>query len=102
MGIPAYVSSHLACVAVDEARALPQFVFRMLTQVDSRDLTSGQTYPSLRLQQIADIRIPLPSLDVQREVVAEIDSYQRSIDSNRESIGKMEENVRDAVARVWA
>ncbi len=83
LGTPAYVSSHLACITVDEARALPQFAFRMLTQIDSRDLTADQTYPSLRLSQIADVRIPLPPLDVQHEVVDEIEGYQRVIDGAR-------------------
>ena len=83
LGIPAYVSSHLACIMADDARALPQFVFRMLTRVDSRDLTADQTYPSLRLSQIADLHVPLPPLDVQREVVDEIEGYQRVIDGAR-------------------
>ena len=83
LGTPAYVSSHLACITVDEASALPQFVFRMLTRIDSRDLTADQTYPSLRLSQIADIRIPLPPLDVQREIVDEIEGYQQVIDGAR-------------------
>ena len=83
LGTPAYVSSHLACITVDEARALPQFVFRMLTRIDSRDLTADQTYPSLRLSQIADVRIPLPPLDVQHEIVDEIEGYQRVIDGAR-------------------
>ena len=83
LGTPAYVASHLACIIVDEARALPQFLFRMLTRVDSRDLTSGQSYASLRLSQIADIRIPSPPLNVQQEFVEEIEGFQRVIDGAR-------------------
>ena len=83
LGIPAYVSSHLACITVDASRALPQFTYRMLTRIDSRDLTADQNYPSLRLSQIADIRIPLPTLDVQRQIVEEMEGYQRVIDGAR-------------------
>ena len=83
LGTPAYVASHLACIVVDEARALPQFLFRMLTRVDSRDLTSGQSYASLRLSQIADIRIPSPPLNVQQEFLEEIEGCQRVIDGAR-------------------
>ena len=101
LGTPAYVASHLAGITVDEDRALPQFIFRMLTRVDSRDLTSDQDYPSLRLSQIASILVPLPPLDVQREVVGKIEDYQRAIDSKRKLIREIEERVEDEVAQVW-
>ena len=83
LGSPAYVSSHLACIIPDDAYALSQYVFRMLCAIDSRSLTSDQDYPSLRLTQIANIEIPLPPLDVQLELVAEIEGYQRVIDGAR-------------------
>ena len=86
LGCPAYVSSHLACIMPCESRVLSQFVFRMLCSVDSRTLTSDQDYPSLRLTQIADIEIPLPPLDVQQELVAEIEGYQRVIDGARQVV----------------
>ena len=83
LGCPAYVSSHLACITPDESSVLSQFLFRMLCVIDSRSLTSDQDYPSLRLDQIADIQLPLPPLDVQRELVAEIEGYQQVIDGAR-------------------
>jgi type I restriction enzyme M protein len=82
-GAPAYVSSHLACIICDKSKALPKFVYHLLCRVDARDITPDQAYPSLRLSEIGAIQIPLPPLEVQKEIVAEIEGYQRVIDGAR-------------------
>jgi type I restriction enzyme M protein len=83
MGAPAYVSSHLACIICDELKALPKFVYYLLCRVDARDITPDQAYPSLRLTEIGAIQIPLPPLEVQHEIVAEIEGYQKVINGAR-------------------
>ena len=84
LGIPGYVSSHLACIIADKSKALPAFLFWMLTKVDARSLSDNEGYPSLRLEQIADLEIPLPSLEQQQRIVAEIEGYQKIIDGARQ------------------
>lgn len=83
MGAPAYVSSHLACIIPDEYKALPKFVYHLLCHVDARDITPDQAYPSLRLSEIGAIEIPLPPLEMQKEIVAEIEGYQKVINGAR-------------------
>ncbi|MCU0735788.1 MAG: N-6 DNA methylase, partial [Methylotetracoccus sp.] len=83
MGEAAYVSSHLACIVCDETKALPKYVYSLLCQVDARQITPDQAYPSLRLTEIGSIEVPLPPLDVQKEIVAEIEAYQKVIDGAR-------------------
>ena len=51
--------------------------------MDARDITTDQAYPSLRLTEIGAIQIPLPPLEVQREIVQKIEDYQRVIDGAR-------------------
>lgn len=80
---PAYVSSHLACITPRPDDAFPEYVYHMLCRVDARDLVPDQAYPSLRLEALGDLEIPLPPLEVQREIVAEVDGYQRVIDGAR-------------------
>ncbi len=83
MGAPAYVSSHLACIICNDSRALPKYVYHLLCRVDARDITPDQAYPSLRLSEIGAIRIPLPPLEVQKEIVTEIEGYQKIINGAR-------------------
>jgi len=79
----AYVSSHLACITCDENKSLPKYVFSLLCQVDARQITPDQAYPSLRLTEIGAIQIPLPPIEIQKEIVAEIEGYQKVIDGAR-------------------
>lgn len=83
MGAPAYASSHLACIICDESKALPKYVYSLLCRVDAREITPDQAYPSLRLSEIGSIQIPLPPLDVQKEIMAEIEGYQKVINGAR-------------------
>ena len=83
LGEAAYVSSHLSCIICEQTKALPKFIYYLLCHVDAREITPDQAYPSLRLTEIGRIEIPLPPLEVQKEIVAEIEGYQKVIDGAR-------------------
>lgn len=100
MSEAAYVSSHLAGIICDEKKALPKYVYNLLCQVDARQITPEQSYPSLRLTSIGDIKIPLPPIDVQKKIVAEIEGYQKAIDSACEAIERLEEKILATINRV--
>jgi type I restriction enzyme M protein len=80
---PAYVSSHLACIIPDETKAVPDYVYHLLCQIDARSIVPDQAYPSLRISELGAVEIPLPPLEMQREIVAEIEGYQKVIDGAR-------------------
>ena len=44
---------------------------------------------------------PLPPIEVQQEIVAEIEGYQRVIDGARELIECTEDQIQAAIASVW-
>jgi type I restriction enzyme M protein len=75
MGLDGYVASHLGTINVNQDIALTKFVYFILTIIDAKTLTVDQTYPSLRLQDIGNIEIPLPPLEVQEQLVAELEGY---------------------------
>lgn len=54
-----------------------------MCRIDAKDITPDQAYPSLRLSEIGAIQIPLPPLEVQKEIVAEIEGYQKVINGAR-------------------
>ena len=86
LGVEGYVSSHLATIVSDELKIIPKYLFYLLVQIDAKTLTNDQNYPSLRLSDIAKIKIPLPPLEVQRQIVAEIDGWQKVIDGARQVV----------------
>ena len=52
-------------------------------------------------RSLSELQIPLPPLEVQREIVAEIEGYQRVIDGARQLIEQTEGDIAAAVGRVW-
>ena len=100
LGEPAYVSSHLACIVCDEERVLSKYAYHILRCVNARSITPDQAYPSLRLTQIGNIPIPLPSLAMQRKIVEKVDGYQREIEGARELIENTERKIWSVLAWV--
>ena len=101
LGEPAYVAGHLAGIVCAPEKALPQYVYTLLCQVDARDLTADQSYPSLRLSDIAAIQIPLPPLAAQQEIVAALERERRLAAGAGELAALLGERLRAAVGRAW-
>ncbi len=86
LGVDGYVSSHLACIICDPSKIINKYLYRILISIDARSLTPDQAYPSLNLKQISGIKIPLPPLYVQEEIVKEIEGYQKIISGARQVV----------------
>ncbi|MBL7131665.1 MAG: N-6 DNA methylase [Candidatus Omnitrophica bacterium] len=74
MGCDGYVSSHLATLKAENTVLEDKFLFYFSMTVDSRDLMQDQSYPSLRLTDIEQIKIPLPPLSEQKLIVQKLDT----------------------------
>jgi type I restriction enzyme M protein len=86
MEIDGYVSSHLAVIKGNEEMVLDKYLFYLLKKVDSKDLVANPSYPSLNLDEIGKIELPIPDLIIQREIVEELDGYQKIIDGCKQVI----------------
>ena len=85
----------LAAIRPMEDQALAAYTFYILRSLESEIVGStGAAFASINKGDIKKIEIPLPPLDVQREIVAEIEGYQRVIDGARAVI----ENYRPHIA----
>jgi type I restriction enzyme M protein len=70
-------------VKVDCQRANPSYVYQILKSQISSLQAVGQGIPSLNMSVWNQLEIPLPPLEVQKEIVAEIEGYQKVIDGAR-------------------
>jgi restriction endonuclease S subunit len=77
--------SLVAITPTDPIRAIPEYVFWTLRSIyeDIRALTGDNERSGLSITILKTIRIPLPPLEVQKEIVAEIEGYQTVIDGAR-------------------
>jgi type I restriction enzyme M protein len=86
MEIDGYVSSHLAVIKGNKEKVLDKYLFYLLKKVDSKDLVANPSYPSLNLDEIEKIEVPIPDLITQNQIVEELDGYQKIIDGCRQVI----------------
>ena len=64
---------------------IPEYVALALTKlVPTMDAwASGGTFKEISKSKFCELQIPLPPLEVQQEIVAEIEGYQKVIDGAR-------------------
>lgn len=93
------------------------FIIRLKAQCDARfacfqiaspkartyleERAVGVTMKNLNQDILAAIQLPLPPLDDQQAIVAEIEAEQALVNANRELIARMEKKIQAALARVW-
>ena len=57
--------------------------------------------PKINRSQLFETKIPLPPLDIQQAIVAEIEAEQSLVAANRELVERMEGKIWAAIGRVW-
>ena len=62
---------------------------------------SGSTQKFIPLGFIRSLPIPLPTLAIQKQIVAEIEAEQALVTGNRELISRFEQKIQATLARVW-
>jgi type I restriction enzyme S subunit len=96
-----YVNQHLARVRVDPTKAEVRFVAHSLQgalgQRQFERLNDSGAKSGLNLSNIANLKVGIPEMDVQRAVSHQIDEVQLQIDSNREAFKRLNE-VRSGLA----
>jgi len=69
----------------DRSKVIPEYVALMLTKLVPimNALATGGTFKEISKSRFCELKIPLPPLEVQKEIVAEIEGYQKVIDGAR-------------------
>lgn len=57
--------------------------------------------PNITKTDVLAFRLPLPPVDTQKAIVAEIEAEQALVAANRELIARFEQKIQAAFARVW-
>lgn len=70
-----------------------------LSQATAR--SKSGTVTNLHLEEINEMQIPLPSLETQRAIVAQIEEEQRLVNANKELIRLFEAKIKTTINRIW-
>jgi len=87
---------------VDPAACEISYLFHVLKTLDLPSLKGGAGIPGLNRSDVySAYKIPLPPIVVQREIVAEIDEYQKRIEELKLEIEENEAKIKSTINRVW-
>ena len=64
-------------------------------------VATGGVVNNLNSGLVGRVKIPLPPLATQEAIVREIEAEQSLVDANRDLIGRFEQKIEAAIARVW-
>lgn len=74
----------------------------LLRSIDLKSLGDNVApVPSLDRKNAHRIPVPLPPLDVQRQIVVELEAERKLVEANRELIQKFEAKIKAKLAKVW-
>ena len=58
-------------------------------------------YPSINQNDVNNLKVALPPLETQRQIVAQIEKEQALVNANKQLIEIFEQKIKDRIAKVW-
>lgn len=77
------------------------YLYYLLTSLNLNQYAKQGGQPSISQGTVYEREIPLPPLEIQREIVARIETERAIVHGNRELIRIYEEKVKKVIERVW-
>jgi len=74
-------------------------ISRLVSQMEL--LASGGTYKKISKTLFSGLEIPLPPLEVQQQIVAEIEKEQKTVEECKKLIAIHEQKIKNRIAEVW-
>ncbi len=81
-----WVNNHAHVLRPKRDALLDVYLIEVLNQMDLSPYITGVTVPKLNQEKLRSLEIPLPPIEIQREIVAEIEGYQKIIDGARQVV----------------
>jgi len=92
-------------LVVDRKQLMPEWLFHVLRSLEndilSRGTKRGGTVHSLQNGFLRELSIPLPPLDVQRQIVAELEVERALVEANRKLVEIFEKKIQAKLAEIW-
>jgi restriction endonuclease S subunit len=103
--IDGYCSSDMYPIDINDSAADIDFIAYYMNSNNFLEKIScfyeRSSIPKINRNQLFQTRIPLPPLDVQRRIVAEIQEERKLVDANRELVERFERKIQKTIDRVW-
>ncbi len=91
-------------VLTAKEKVLPKYIFHLLFTDDLQSQMIGRmgkgSYPSINQDDVEQLTIPLPPLEIQKKLVAEAEKEQEVINANKQLIEIMEQKISDVLSEI--
>lgn len=61
----------------------------------------GAAYKALTIEKLKEFKIPLPPLETQQQIVADVEAEQTLVAANRKLIERLDKRIQVTLARLW-
>jgi type I restriction enzyme M protein len=89
-----YVTSFLKRIEI-------KFLSQLLSQLNLNRYAKVGGQPSISQKTVTELKISVPDLAVQKEIVNQLEKEQKLINSNKQLIKIFEQKIKDRIAKVW-
>ena len=95
-----WVNNHAHVLKFDDA-ATQKFVEYYFNAISIEGYITGAAQPKLNQLALNSMVLPLPDLETQRAIVAEIEAEQALVNANKQLIARFEAKIKNTINRVW-
>ena len=81
-----WVNNHAHVLRPDRNKIIDELLVEIINSMNLKNYITGITVPKLNQKNLKSIKIPLPPLEYQKEIVAEIEGYQKVIDGAKQVV----------------
>jgi restriction endonuclease S subunit len=103
--LPANTNQALAIITPKQEHIHPRYLAYALNTpyilAQTERQKTGVAQYNLSLQQVGGLTLPLPPLEVQQTIVAELEAENALLGASRELIARFEKKIQVALARIW-
>jgi type I restriction enzyme M protein len=96
-----WVNNHAHVLRPNRTKLLDLFLITMINQMDISQFVTGVTVPKLNQKNLISIKIPLPNIKIQEEIIHEIDFTQKQINANNKLIEYFENKTKEKINKLW-
>jgi len=100
------LAQRIVALCPDRDRLIGTFLRDLLLSHTMQDKViahqTGSTVYGIKARTLKAITIPLPPLETQQRIVAEIEAERRLVAANRELIARFEKKIQATLARIWS
>jgi restriction endonuclease S subunit len=95
----------VAVLKPEQKKILPMFLKFLLDSPSIQQYITnnaqGVAQKGIYLKQVGEMKIPLPPIEIQHGIVADLEAEQKLIDANKKLIEIYQKKIKDKLSEIW-